>query len=42
MPKLKPGDKAPDFSVKDLAGKPHRLHDYLNGKKTVLLFYRGE
>ena len=42
MPRLKPGDKAPDFIIKDLEGKQHRLYDYLNGQKTVLLFYRGE
>ncbi|MBI3931657.1 MAG: peroxiredoxin family protein, partial [Chloroflexi bacterium] len=37
-----PGDKAPDFTIEDLEGKHHRLYDYLNGQKTVLLFYRGE
>ncbi len=42
MPRLKPGDKAPDFIIKDLEGKNHQLYDYLNGQKTVLLFYRGE
>lgn len=42
MSRLKPGDKAPDFTIKDLEGKPHQLYDYLNGQKTVLLFYRGE
>ena len=42
MPKLEPGDKAPDFTIKDLEGKLHQLYDYLNGQKTVLLFYRGE
>ena len=42
MPRLKPGDKAPDFTIKDLEDKPHRLYDYLNGQKAVLLFYRGE
>ncbi len=42
MPGLKPGDKAPDFTIKDLEGKHHRLYDYLSGQKTVLLFYRGE
>lgn len=42
MPRLKPGDKAPDFTIKDLEGNQHRLYDYLNGQKTVLLFYRGE
>ena len=42
MPRLEPGDKAPDFTIKDLKGRPHRLYDYLKGQKTVLLFYRGE
>lgn len=42
MPKLKNGDKAPDFTVKDMEGNSHHLYDYLKGQKTVLLFYRGE
>lgn len=42
MPKLKLGEKTPDFTIKDLEGKQHRLYDYLKGEKTVLLFYRGE
>lgn len=42
MLRLKPGDNALDFTIKDLQGKHHRLYDYLNGQKTVLLFYRGE
>ena len=42
MPRLKPGDKAPDFTVKDLEGKGYRLYDHLSGRKTVLLFFRGE
>ncbi len=42
MPKLKKGDKAPDFTITDLEGKQHRLYDYLKGQKTVLLFFRGE
>ena len=42
MPKLKTGDKVPDFIINDLEDRPHRLYDYLNGQKTVLLFYRGE
>ncbi|MFQ5924461.1 MAG: peroxiredoxin family protein [Dehalococcoidia bacterium] len=42
MPRLKPGDKAPDFTVKDLEGRHHRLYNYLKGEKIVLLFYRGE
>src|SRR6187397_2413299 len=35
---LKPGDKAPDFSVKDESGNEVRLKD-LKGKKVVLYFY---
>ena len=42
MPRLEPGDKAPDFIIKDLEGGLQRLYDYLNGQKTVLFFYRGE
>ncbi len=41
-PRLEPGDKAPDFTLKDLEGRHHRLSDYLKGQKIVLLFYRGE
>jgi peroxiredoxin Q/BCP len=35
---LKPGDKAPDFTVNDQDGKPVKLSD-LRGKKTILYFY---
>jgi thioredoxin-dependent peroxiredoxin len=35
---LKPGDKAPDFTVNDQDGKPVKLSD-LRGKKVVLYFY---
>ena len=35
---LKPGDKAPDFSVKDENGNEVRLKDF-KGKKVVLYFY---
>ncbi len=42
MPRFKPGDKAPDFTLKDLEGKDFRLHANLNGKKTLLLFFRAE
>jgi peroxiredoxin Q/BCP len=35
---LKPGDKAPDFSVNDQDGNPVKLSD-LKGKKVVLYFY---
>ncbi len=36
--KLKPGDKAPDFAVKDQNGTLRKLSDY-NGRKLVLFFY---
>lgn len=36
--KLKPGDKAPDFSVKDQNGNLRKLSDY-TGRKLVLFFY---
>ena len=42
MPRLQPEDNAPNFTVKNLEDGEHRLYDYLNGQKTVLLFYRGE
>jgi peroxiredoxin Q/BCP len=35
---LKPGDAAPDFSLKDQAGKTVRLSG-LRGKRVVLFFY---
>ncbi len=35
---LKPGDNAPDFSLKDSAGKTVKLADF-KGKKVVLYFY---
>ena len=38
MAKLKEGDKAPDFTVRDGAGQVVRLKD-LRGKKIVLYFY---
>ena len=36
--KIKEGDKAPDFSVRDASGNTVRLKD-LRGKKVVLYFY---
>lgn len=36
--KLKPGDKAPEFSVKDQNGNLRKLSDY-TGRKLVLFFY---
>jgi thioredoxin-dependent peroxiredoxin len=38
IPKLKRGDKAPDFEVEDQDGKIIRLSD-MKGKKVVLYFY---
>jgi len=35
---LKPGDKAPDFTVNDQNGNSVSLHDF-KGKKVVLYFY---
>ncbi|MFA4819606.1 MAG: thioredoxin-dependent thiol peroxidase [Candidatus Aenigmatarchaeota archaeon] len=35
---LKPGDKAPNFSLKNSAGKTVKLSDF-KGKKVVLYFY---
>jgi peroxiredoxin Q/BCP len=38
MPKLKPGDKAPDFALSDQRGKTVKLKDY-RGKNVVVYFY---
>lgn len=38
MPLIEPGKKAPAFSLKDQAGKVHRLSDY-EGRPVVLYFY---
>lgn len=38
MPKLKPGDPAPDFELEDQEGKKIRLSDY-TGRKLLLYFY---
>src|SRR6266545_2235280 len=38
MPKLKPGDKAPDFALTDQRGKSVKLKD-MRGKKVVVYFY---
>lgn len=35
---LKSGDAAPDFSVKDHAGRTHALSDY-RGRNVLLWFY---
>lgn len=39
--KIKIGDKAPDFTLKDLNGENWSLHEY-EGKTVVLLFYPGD
>jgi cytochrome oxidase Cu insertion factor (SCO1/SenC/PrrC family) len=39
IPKLKPGDLAPDFALKDQNGKSVSLHDYQSHKTVVLAFY---
>jgi thioredoxin-dependent peroxiredoxin len=38
---MKTGEKAPDFTLKDLNGESWSLHNYL-GKTVVLLFYPGD
>lgn len=38
MPRLKTGDKAPQFALKDQEGKTVRLADY-RGRKLLLYFY---
>ena len=38
MPLIEPGKKAPAFSLKDQAGKTHRLADYA-GRPLILYFY---
>lgn len=38
---MKIGEKAPDFTLKDLNGESWSLHDY-KGKTVVLLFYPGD
>ncbi len=38
MPQLKPGDRAPEFDLKDQQGKAVKLADF-KGKKVLLFFY---
>ena len=38
---MKTGEKAPDFTLKDLHGESWSLHDHA-GKTVVLLFYPGD
>jgi peroxiredoxin len=37
--RLKPGDRAPDFSLQDQNGYEVKLRDYLGKKSVVLAFY---
>jgi thioredoxin-dependent peroxiredoxin len=38
MPRLSPGDTAPDFTLPDADGRDVSLHDY-RGRKVVVYFY---
>lgn len=38
---LKPGEKAPDFSLPNAVGKEVQLHGLLNAGSVVATFYRG-
>jgi cytochrome oxidase Cu insertion factor (SCO1/SenC/PrrC family) len=38
-PKIKVGDMAPDFSLRDQDGKKVSLHDFRGKKNVVLAFY---
>ena len=38
-PKVKVGDTAPDFSLKDQTGKEVSLHDFRGKKSVALAFY---
>ncbi len=42
MPKLKPGDKAPDFTLPSTDGSKFTLSQSWNGGSAVLTFYRGD
>lgn len=42
MPKLKPGDQAPDVSLQSLEGSKVRLSDLWKQGVTALTFYRGD
>ncbi|MDV3243839.1 MAG: peroxiredoxin [Nitrososphaerales archaeon] len=39
MPKLRVGDVAPDFELKDQGGRTVSLHDFRGSKNVVLYFY---
>jgi peroxiredoxin len=38
-PKIKTGDTAPDFTLRDQTGKPVKLSDFRGKKNVVLAFY---
>jgi peroxiredoxin len=38
---ITPGELAPDFELKDLAGNPVRLSSFRGSKPVVLAFLRG-
>ncbi|MBX6372009.1 MAG: thioredoxin-dependent thiol peroxidase [Acidothermus sp.] len=38
MPRLEPGDPAPDFTLPDAEGRPVSLHDY-RGRNVIVYFY---
>lgn len=39
--RVKPGQKAPDFTLENFDGKPVSLSDFHGKKNVVLVFYRG-
>ena len=39
LPKIKVGDMAPDFTLKDQNGKQVSLHDFKGKKNVALAFY---
>lgn len=42
MPKLQPGDEAPDLTLPTMDGSQFTLSDHWNRGATVLAFYRGD
>jgi peroxiredoxin len=42
MPKLRPGDKAPDFTLPAIDGSAFTLSNYLGIGPIALIFYRGD
>src|SRR5579872_6227991 len=42
MPKLRPGDKAPDLTLLESDGSTFRLSDHLGTGPIALVFYRGD